>query len=67
MQERPVLVAPDSFKGTFRAAQVAGALQPAADRAGLIPPDLLPLADGGDGTLDALLVNLGGETASAPF
>jgi glycerate kinase len=30
-----------------------------------MPPDLLPLADGGDGTLDALLVNLGGETASA--
>jgi glycerate kinase len=30
-----------------------------------MPPDLLPLADGGDGTLDALLVNLGGETVSA--
>ena len=24
MPERPVLVAPDSFKGTFRAAEVAG-------------------------------------------
>src|SRR3954464_7574625 len=35
------------------------------EQAGLMPPDLLPLADGGDGTLDALLVNLGGETASA--
>ena len=30
-----------------------------------MPPDLLPLADGGDGTLDAMLVNLGGETVSA--
>src|SRR4051812_50161886 len=30
-----------------------------------MPPDVLPLADGGDGTLDALLVNLGGETVSA--
>ena len=65
MQERPVLVAPDSFKGTFRAAQVAGAIGRGLEQAGLMPPDLLPLADGGDGTLDALLVNLGGETASA--
>jgi len=30
-----------------------------------MPPDLMPLADGGDGTLDAMLVNLGGETVSA--
>src|SRR4051812_35117776 len=65
VRERPVLVAPDSFKGTFRAAQVAGAIGRGLERAGLMPPDLLPLADGGDGTLDALLVNLGGETASA--
>jgi len=63
--ERPVLVAPDSFKGTFRAAEVAGAIGRGLERAGLMPPDLLPLADGGDGTLDALLVNLGGETVSA--
>ena len=63
--ERPVLVAPDSFKGTFRAVQVAGAIGRGLERAGLMPPDLLPLADGGDGTLDALLVNLGGETVSA--
>src|SRR3954452_15578823 len=65
VRERPVLVAPDSFKGTFRAAQVAGAIGRGLERAGLMPPDLLPLADGGYGTLDALLVNLGGETASA--
>src|SRR3954465_10311101 len=65
VRERPVLVAPDSFKGTFRAAQVAGAIGRGLERAGLMPPDVLPLADGGDGTLDALLVNLGGETASA--
>src|SRR3954465_5595961 len=65
MQERPALVAPDSFKGTFRAAEVAGAIGRGLERAGLMPPDVLPLADGGDGTLDALLVNLGGETVSA--
>jgi glycerate kinase len=59
--ERPVLVAPDSFKGTFNAAQVAGAIGRGIERAGLMPPDLCPLADGGEGTLDALLPQLGGE------
>jgi glycerate kinase len=59
--ERPVLVAPDSFKGTFNAAQVAGAIGRGLERAGLMPPDLCPVADGGEGTLDALLPQLGGE------
>jgi glycerate 2-kinase len=59
--ERPVLVAPDSFKGTFRAAEVAGAIGRGLERAGLMPPDLCPVADGGEGTLEALLLALGGE------
>src|SRR3954453_19030967 len=59
--ERPVLVAPDKFKGTFNAAQGAGAIGRGLERAGLMPPDLCPVADGGDGTLDALLPQLGGE------
>jgi glycerate kinase len=59
--ERPVLVAPDSFKGTYNAAQVAGAIGRGLERAGLMPPDLCPVADGGEGTLDALLPQLGGE------
>jgi len=61
MEERPVLVAPDKFKGTFNAAQVAGAIGRGLEKAGLMPPDLCPVADGGDGTLDALLPQLGGE------
>jgi glycerate 2-kinase len=61
MAERPVLVAPDSFKGTFRASEVAGAIGRGLERAGLMPPDLCPVADGGEGTLDALLPQLGGE------
>src|SRR3954468_1286479 len=59
--ERPVLVAPDSFKGTFGAPAVAGAIGRGLERAGLMPPDLCPVADGGEGTLDALLPQLGGE------
>ena len=62
MRERPVLVAPDSFKGTFRAAEVAGAIGRGLERAGLMPPDLCPVADGGEGALAALLIALGGET-----
>jgi glycerate 2-kinase len=61
MRERPVLVAPDSFKGTIRAAQVAGAVGRGLERAGLMPPDLCPLADGGEGTMEAILLALGGE------
>ncbi len=55
-----VLVAPDSFKGTFTAAQVAGAIG-AGLRAGGRTVDLCPVADGGEGTQDALRSALGGE------
>lgn len=58
----PVLVAPDSFKGTLRATQVAAAIGRGLEAAGLAPPDLCPVADGGEGTLEALLTALGGET-----
>ncbi len=60
-----MLVAPDKFKGTFNAAKVAGAIGRGLERAGLMPPDLCPVADGGDGTLDALLLQLGGELVGA--
>jgi glycerate kinase len=63
--ERPVLVAPDSFKGTLRASEVAGAIGRGLERAGLMPPDLCPVADGGEGTLDALLPGLGGDVVAA--
>jgi glycerate kinase len=63
--ERPVLVAPDAFKGTFRATEVAAAIGRGLERAGLMPPDLCPVADGGEGTLEVLLTALGGQTAAA--
>ena len=61
----PVLVAPDAFKGTLRASEVAAAIGRGLERAGLEPPDLCPIADGGEGTMDVLLTALGGETAAA--
>jgi glycerate kinase len=62
-----VLVCPDAFKGTWRAAQVAAAVARGLERAGL-PPDAIdrcPIADGGEGTMDVLLTALGGETRGA--
>jgi glycerate 2-kinase len=64
MGDRSVLCAPDSFKGTFRAAEVAAALARGVEAAGL-RGEALPVADGGDGTMEALLLALGGETAGA--
>jgi glycerate kinase len=54
-----VLVAPDSFKGTFTAVEVADAIARGLERGG-VEADRCPVADGGEGTLDALLVALGG-------
>lgn len=65
LPERPVLVAPDSFKGTLRASEVAAAAGRGLEAAGLMPPQLCPVADGGEGTLEVLLTALGGETAAA--
>lgn len=55
-----ILVAPDSFKGTLRAAEVAGAIARGLEQGGW-QTELCPVADGGEGTLDVLLGALGGE------
>jgi glycerate 2-kinase len=60
MSPRRVLVAPDSFKGTFSAGEVAEAIGRGVREAGG-EPDLCPVADGGEGTLEVLLTALGGE------
>jgi glycerate kinase len=57
---RRVLVAPDSFKGTFTATEVAEAIGRGVREAGS-EADLCPVADGGEGTLEVLLAALGGE------
>jgi glycerate kinase len=59
-----VLVAPDKFKGTFLATEVAAAIGRGLEAAGR-PVDLCPVADGGDGTLDALATGLGAERHKA--
>jgi glycerate 2-kinase len=56
----PVLVAPDSFKGTFSGAEVAAAVAAGLRDAGREAEEL-PVADGGEGTVDVLMQALGGE------
>lgn len=61
-----VLVAPDKFRDTLSAAQAAGAIAAGWRRAR--PEDVLeelPLADGGDGTMDTLVAALGGRRVAA--
>jgi glycerate 2-kinase len=58
-----VIVCPDSFKGTFSAGEVASAIAAGVRDAGIEAIEL-PLADGGEGTLDALLAG-GGERRTA--
>lgn len=56
-----VLVAPDKFKGTLSAAEAAEAIGRGVRATGA-SPDLVPMADGGEGTLDALVAAESGTT-----
>lgn len=60
----PALVAPDSFKGTLSAAQVAAAIARGLRADGREAVEL-PVADGGEGTLDVLVGALGGDLLTA--
>src|SRR3954467_6514929 len=55
-----VLVAPDSFKGTFSAVEAAEAIGPGLGAPGP-EADPAPVADGGEGTMETLLASIGGE------
>jgi glycerate 2-kinase len=66
----PVLVAPDSFKGTFSAQEVAAAIAAGLRAAGRDAEEL-PVADGGEGTMQVLAALLDADirtvTASDPL
>ncbi|MFI5053921.1 MAG: glycerate kinase [Acidimicrobiia bacterium] len=59
------LVCPDKFRGTLSAAQAAAAMAAGLTTAGYDEVIELPLADGGEGTLDALLAARGGSRRTA--
>ncbi|HVL89705.1 MAG TPA: glycerate kinase, partial [Actinomycetota bacterium] len=54
-----VIVAPATFKGSLAATDAAEAIAAGVRAAGGTPV-LLPVADGGEGTLDALIAGAGG-------
>lgn len=57
-----ILIAPDSFKGSLTAQEAARAMAAGVGRAlGQADIRLYPLADGGEGTLEAVLSACGGE------
>lgn len=58
------LLAPDKFKGTLSAAQVADAIAVGLETAG-VEVDRCPIADGGEGTAEVLVGALGGEWREA--
>jgi glycerate kinase len=64
-----ILCAPDKFRGTISAADAAEAMARGAERvqtpAGPVLTDCCPVADGGEGTLEALIAALGGEIRRA--
>jgi glycerate kinase len=60
-----VVIAPDKFKGTLAARSVAEAIALGLRRGPQnLEMDLLPMADGGEGTAEALREALGGESRS---
>ena len=66
-----ILLAPTAFKGSFSPAQVAQAFHSALEsyaeqNLANISIDVLPIADGGDGTVDSLALALGGKKHKLP-
>lgn len=59
---RKVIIAPDSFKGTLSAMEVCAVMRAAVQaQDSTIETISIPIADGGEGTVDALLLATGGE------
>ena len=63
---RPVLVAPDKFKGTLDAGEVAVAIGRGLLAGGVGDVTLMPVADGGEGTMEAIVRARGGRILGAP-
>ena len=57
-----IVIAPDKFKGSLSAGQAADAIAAGIRRARAdVTIDVRPMADGGEGTVDALRAGMGGE------
>lgn len=60
MRVARAIVCPDKFRGTLTAADAARAMAAGLSRAGFDDVNELPMADGGEGTLETLLAARGG-------
>lgn len=69
MEDKLVIIAPDSFKGTLSASQVCDAIEAGIKSAdNKIKTVKIPVADGGEGTVSALCGdNIVRRTVSGPF
>lgn len=57
-----IVIAPDSFKGSLNAVSVARAMETGVHKVDAgIRTQLIPMADGGEGTVEAIITALGGE------
>ncbi|XRD24610.1 glycerate kinase [Lysinibacillus fusiformis] len=57
-----IIISPDSFKGTLSAVEVAKSMQKGIlDADPSIETIILPIADGGEGTLDSLIASTNGQ------
>jgi glycerate kinase len=64
---RPIIVAPDSFKGTYGALAIANAIANGIRRVDpAIPIRIMPVADGGEGTLACVKKAVGGSYVHVP-
>jgi len=64
-----ILVAPDSYKGSLSSKQVCQAIEEGLLKAcqGVFEVVKVPIADGGEGTVDAFLSALGGQLIELPL
>ncbi|MGI6239051.1 MAG: glycerate kinase [Christensenellales bacterium] len=60
-----ILIAPDSFKGSLTAPEAARIIEAAAIRVLGCETIVVPVADGGEGTLEVIVDSAGGETVGA--
>lgn len=65
--DNTIVIVPDSFKGSLTSSQAAKAIERGVLKAAAVNTATVPMADGGEGTVEAMLASLGGtlrETAA---
>ena len=61
MIEKKIVIAPDSFKGSLSSQDAAQAIKRGFEAEGYNNAECVPMADGGEGTVEAMIQATGGE------